>query len=182
MILAGLLYFLSYLSVHDLFSWRLNFNLAKIETANYQSYGPKISFKYPSIFEIDPDPDNHYGDNYLVGIKLKTDNRTGCDIRTNGPDLDYSQTTDELADRVLSQIKEKATDFRLIQKEKFILGKRPALKTSFSFLDPIGARVRLDQIFTNNDETNYMVICGSGEYQYDFFKKDFEVLYRSVVF
>lgn len=181
-ILIGLFYFISYLSTNDLFGWRLNLSFIKVKTSDYQSFGPNLSFKYPDIFEIDSDPENRYGDNYIVGIKLKTDNRTGCDIRKGGPDLDYSKSVDELTKNVTSQIKDKAKDFSLIEQEEIKIAGRDGLKVSFSFLDPIGARVRLDQIFTKNGDINYLIICGAGEYQFGLFKKDFEVLYESLVF
>jgi len=170
------------LMTNDFLGWRLNLSLRKVETSDYQSFAPKIAFKYPKNFEIDSDPENRYGDSYLAGIKLRTDNRTGCDIRTNGTELDFSKTEDKLINNTISQIKDKASDFRLIQKQKISIGGRPAFKVSFSFLDPIGARVRLDQIFVKNDGTNYLIICGAGEYQFDFFEKDFGVVYKSVVF
>jgi len=181
-IIIALFYFFFYFSQHDLGGWRFNFSLSKVKTNDYQSFGPKLAFKYPDIFEIDSDPQKKYGDNYVVGIKLKTDSRTGCDIRKGGPMLDYSKSIDELTENAISQIRDKAKDFQLIEKEKINIAGRDGFKTSFSFLDPIGARVRLDQIFTQNEGINYMIICGAGEYQFDFFRKDFNILYDSLTF
>lgn len=179
-LLAG--YFTYRLSQKDLFGWRLNFSLDKVETSDYHGFAPTIAFLYPRIFETDLDPENRYGKDYLAGIKLRTDERTGCDIRTSGPDLDFAKSADELAEKIVGPIREKASDFQLIEKRKTKIGGRDALKVSFSFRDPIGARIRLDQIFTANEGVRYMIICGTGEYQYAFFEKDFRLFYDSINF
>jgi len=175
-------YFAYRLSREDLFGWRLNFSLSKVETNDYQGISPTIAFNYPRIFEIDIDANKKYGKNYVAGIKLKTDDRTGCDIRLGGPELDFSKTAEELANEIVNPIKEKASNFQLLEKSKIKVGGRDALKVSFSFLDPIGARVRLDQIFTENNGEKFMIICGTGEYQYAFFQKDFNLFYSSINF
>jgi len=181
-ILVGLSYGGYLLSKKDIFGWRFNFSFNKVETSDYKNIAPNLKFKYPNIFEIDNDKEQRYGKGYLTGIKLRTDNRTGCDIRTNGPQIDFSKSDQEITDSVISQIKDKAKDFKLIENGKITIGGRDAFKTSFSFLDPIGARVRLDQVFAQNENTNFFIICGTGEYQYDFFKKDFQVFYDSISF
>ena len=175
-------YFTYFLSQKDLFGWRMNFNLNKVETSDYQGIAPTIAFKYSKIFEIDLDKDKKYGSNYIVGIKLKTDDRTGCDVRINGPQLDLSKSEKELADTIIAPIKDKASDFQLIESKKIKIGGELAFKVAFSFLDPIGARVRLDQVFIPKQGNNFMIICGTGEYQYDFFKKDFQAFYDSINF
>ncbi len=179
-LLAG--YFAYRLSQKDLFGWRLNFNLNKVETNTYTGFAPNIAFLYPKIFETDLDVDKKYGKGYVAGIKLKTDDRTGCDIRTNGPQLDFSQSEQVLTDTIINPIKEKASNFQLIEKGKLNIGGQKSFKVSFSFLDPIGARIRLDQIFTENQGTRFMIICGTGEYQYAFFHKDFQTFYDSINF
>lgn len=175
-------YFAYRLSQKDLFGWRLNFNLNKVETNTYTGFAPNLAFLYPKIFETDLDPEDNYGKGYLVGIKLKTDDRTGCDIRTNGPQLDLARSEQELTETIINPIQERASDFRLIEKGKLKIGGQPAFKVSFSFLDPIGARIRLDQIFTENQGTRFMIICGTGEYQHAFFRKDFQTFYDSINF
>ncbi len=174
-------YFAYLLSQKDLFGWRLNFNLSKVETGTYTSFAPNIAFLYPKIFEIDSDRER-YGKGYLVGIKLKTDDRTGCDVRLGGPELDFSKNVDSLTDEIIAPVKSKASDFKLIENKKTKIGGRDALRISFSFLDPIGARIRLDQAFIKDKNTRYFIICGTGEYQYTFFQKDFNVFYDSINF
>jgi len=169
------------LSQKDLFGWRLNFNLSKVEISDYQGIAPNIAFKYPKIFDLDLDKDKRYGSAYVAGIKLATDDRTGCDIRRGGPQLDMSKSNQALSDEITGPIKAKASDFQLLESSKTKVGGRPAFQVSFSFLDPIGARVRLDQIFLPEKE-NYMIICGTGEYQYNFFRKDFQTFYDSINF
>jgi len=181
-VLTAISYGAYLLSERDIFGWRLNFSLDKVEMSEYQSFDPNISFLHASIFEVDLDTDNKYGPDYIAGIKLKTDERTGCDIRMGGPDLDFSKSNSELNSLTINPIKERAQDFNLINQGKIKVGGEEAYKVSFSFLDPIGARIRLDQIFTSNREKNFFIICGAGEYQYDFFKKDFEIFYNSIGF
>lgn len=176
-------YFAYRLSQKDLFGWRLNFSLSKVKTKDYSSFAPTIAFKYPEIFEMDLDLDEKYGKTYLAGIKLKTDDRTGCDLRTGGPELDFSKSADALSQEIVGPIEEKASGLKVLEKNKISLGGQDAFKVSFSFLDPIGARIRLDQLFTKGkDGTRYMIICGAGEYQFNFFEKDFEVFYDSINF
>lgn len=180
---AILIYFAYRLSKEDLFGWRLNFSLNKIGTRDYVGFAPTIAFLYPDTFEIDLDPDNKFGKAYLAGMKLKTDDRTGCDIRTNGPELDFSKSADELAREIVGPIQEKASDMKVLEKDKTTIGGQKAFKVSFSFLDPIGARIRLDQLFTKGkDGTRFMIICGAGEYQFSFFQKDFNIFYDSINF
>lgn len=174
-------YFAYRLSQKDLFGWRLNFNLNKVETGTFTSFAPNLAFLYPRIFEIDSNRER-YGKGYLVGIKLKTDDRTGCDVRLGGPELDFSKNVAELTDEVIAPVKSKASDFKLIENKKTKIGGQDALRVSFSFLDPIGARVRLDQAFVKDKGTSYFIICGTGEYQYNFFQKDFNVFYDSLNF
>jgi hypothetical protein len=179
-VFGALICLIYYLSAHDLFGWRLNFSFSRVKMNEYRSFGPDLSFKYPDTFEIDADPENRYGDNYVVGIKLRTDNRTGCDIRSGGPSLDYTKSIDESTQGVIDSIKEKSKDFKLIERQKIKISGRDGLKISFSFLDPIGARVRLDQISTQKGEVNYLIICGAGEYQFELFQKDFGKLYETL--
>lgn len=179
-ILLGIYAFYN-LSKKDLFGWRLNFNFTKAEIKTYKSVFPVFSFKYPKIFELDLDQDKKYGNAYISGIKLTTDSRTGCDIRRGGPKLDFSKLNQSLLDETIGPIKERTTEFRLFESEKTNIGGRQAFFISFSFLDPIGARVRLDQFFLEGQES-YMIICGTGEYQYAFFEKDFQIFYNSLDF
>ena len=169
------------LSQKDLFGWRLNFNLSKVETSVYTGLAPNISFLYPRTFEVDLNRER-YGKGYIAGIKLKTDDRTGCDIRIGGPELDYSKSAEELAGEVVAPIRDKASGFELLSQSKTTVGGRDALRVSFSFLDPIGARVRLDQVFVADEGVRYYMICGTGEYQYAFFRKDFDLFYDSIDF
>jgi len=182
LIVVALGYCVFLFSEKDFLGWRLNLGVTKIETSDYAGLAPNINFKYSKIFEIDSDQEKKYGAGYVVGLKLKTDNRTGCDIRLGGPELDFSKDAQALADTVIGSIKEKTKDFNLIEKNKMKIGGSDAFEVSFSFLDPIGARVRLDQISVKNGNNNFMIVCGTGEYQYDFFKKDFQSFYNSIDF
>lgn len=181
-LILGVVYSGYLLSKNDIGGWRLNFSLDKVEINDYSDFNSSIRFAYPVLFEIDLDEGKKYGPDYIAGIKLKTDERTGCDVRTGGPDLDFSKSKNELSEEITGPIKERAQDFNLIAEEKIKIGGEDAYKVSFSFLDPIGARIRLDQIFTKNDDKKYFMICGAGEYQYDFFEKDFRIFYDSINF
>jgi hypothetical protein len=175
-------YFAYRLSQKDLLGWRLNFSLNRVETKDYQGIAPTVAFKYPRIFELDLDKDKKYGSAYVIGMKLTTDDRTGCDVRRGGPELDFTKNVSALTDEIVAPVKSKASDFRLLESQKTTIGGRDALRISFSFLDPIGARVRLDQAFVKDKNINYFIICGTGEYQYNFFQKDFNVFYDSINF
>lgn len=167
----------------NLFGWTATLNLRRFETNDFKSLAPKLTFKYSNIFDIDIDRDKKYGEGYLVGLKLKTDSRTGCDVRTNGPEINFGMSDTEISNSVIGPIQAKASDFKLLSQQRSKIAERDAFMVSFSFLDPIGARVRLDQLFTSNpDGQNFMIICGTGEYQFPFFEKDFRIFYDSIGF
>jgi hypothetical protein len=166
----------------NLFGWRGTLNISKIVTKNYTNYAPSFSFKYPDIFEIDSNQDAKYGKTYVVGIKLKTDNRTGCDIRLGGPEINFSSTDEQIIKEIADPIREKSKDFKLIEAKKTKFSNLDAFKFSFSFLDPIGARVRLDQVLVSSQNNRYIIICGAGEYQHSFFARDFDVFLNSLKF
>jgi hypothetical protein len=174
--------FLYYFSQNDIYNWRLNLQLQQVETKEYKGLAPNIAFEYSTIFEIDGDANGKYGQAYIAGIKLKTDNRTGCDIRINGPQLDFIKTENELAQEVTAEISKQAKNFKVISKEKMFIDGNEAFKITFSFKDPLGSRIMLEQVFVSNNKLNYFIICGTGEQQYDFFRKDFKSFFNSITF
>jgi hypothetical protein len=181
-VIVGMTAYSAYrVSRKDMFGWRLNWSVGRVETKTYTGLAPNIAFSYPETFEVDLNRER-YGKNYLVGIKLKTDERTGCDVRTGGPILDFDKSSTDLIEEVVAPIREKVSGFSLLESRKTFIGGKSALRVSFSFLDPIGARVRLDHLFTEDGGVRYFMICGTGEYQYEFFRKDFDVFYDSIDF
>jgi len=171
-----------YFSQNDIYNWRLNFQIQQIETEEYKGLAPNIAFKYHTIFEIDGDVEGKYGQSYVVGIKLKTDNRTGCDVRINGPHIDFTKTEYELAKEVTDEISQKTKNFTIMTKEKILIDGNQAFKISFSFRDPLGSQVMLEQIFVSSGKFDYFIVCGTGKQQYNFFRKDFNSFFNSITF
>lgn len=171
--LAVILGIILYFS-NSLFGWKMNFFLDKINYKNYSHIGPDFSFKYPDYFQIDNGEGKNYGTSYLTGLKLYSDSRTGCDIRFNTAGLNFQKSDREIANALIGEISKSAKDFNLIGYNRFKIDGENAFSLEFSFTDPINSKVYLNQILTGHGNNFYMIICGTGEYQYKFFKKDFE--------
>ena len=169
-IILGILSFFS----GNLFGWRTSIFVDKINYKNYSHIGPDFSFKYPDYFQIDNGEGKNYGDNYLAGLKLSSDSRTGCDIRLNSTGLNFQKSDDEITKALVSEISKSAKDFGLISSKRFKINKENAFSLEFSFTDPINSKVHLNQILTGHGDNFYMIICGTGDYQYKFFEKDFQ--------
>lgn len=169
-IILGIILYFS----NSLFGWRMNFFLDKVHYKNYSHIGPDFSFEYPDYFQIDSGEGKNYGTGYLTGIKLNSDSRTGCDIRLNAAGLNFQKSDEEITKALTGELSKSAKDFRLISSKRFKIDGENAFSLEFSFTDPINSRVHLNQIITGHNNNFYMIICGTGEYQYRFFERDFQ--------
>ena len=160
-------------------NWRLNWSLQKINYQTYNHIGPDFSFHYPDYYQFDGDESKKFGDQYLGGFKLKTDQRTGCDLRINPFGLNFAKSDSEIENAIKNDLSKSAKEFKLISSQRTKIGNEEAFQIDFTFLDPTNNTVRLSQVLMSHAGTGYMMVCGTGEYQYQFFQKDFEEFFKN---
>lgn len=158
------------------FFWKLE----KVDYRQYRHLGPNFSFAYPDYYVIDEDAEKKFGADYLAGMRLKTDRRTGCDIRNNPFGLNFSKSDDEIRTALEKDLSASAKEFRSISADRIRIDGEDAFELEFSFTDPINDRVRLSQTIVSHGGGNYMIVCGTGEYQYPFFQDDFDDFYSKI--
>jgi hypothetical protein len=163
----------------EILGWRLDAKLTKVNYREYNHVAPDFSFRYPDYFQTDDDSQHKYGDNYAAGFKLKSDQRTGCDVRTASAGINFKKSDQEIQAALVKELSQNAKDFKLLSSERMKIGGEDAYLVSFSFTDPIGSTARLSQIMTSHAGENYLLICGTGDYQYQFFSRDFDNFLRS---
>lgn len=163
----------------DFFGWRMDIFLKKMEYKEYNHVAPDFNFKYPNYFEIDNGERKNYGENYVTGFKLNTDTRTGCDVRFNKAGINFKKNDQEITDALSKEISRNAKEFNLISAKRIKISGEDAFSLEFSFIDPTNNRIRLEQIMTGHDGNYYIFICGTGDYQYRFFQKDFKFFFDS---
>ena len=164
----------------SIFGWRTDVFFKKINYKTYSHIAPDFSFKYPDYFEIDNGEGKNYGESYLAGLKLSTDPRTGCDMRLNGAGLNFKKSDKEIEDALVSDISKNAKDFNLKKAKRIKIGGEDAFSLEFTFTDPLGSKIHIDQILTGHNGTFYSLICGTGDYQYKYFEKDFQSFTGSI--
>ena len=179
-ILGLLILFLlvSYLS-GNLFGWRTDIFVKKIDYKKYNHIAPNFSFKYPAHYSIDNDPDNLYGDNYITGFKLSTDSRAGCDIRINPTGINFEKKDKEIKKVLSEDMAKSAKDFSLIKAKRIKIDGQDAFSLDFTFTDPLGSQIRLNQLMTTSQGSHFVIVCGTGAYQYQFLEKDFKDFRKS---
>lgn len=158
---------------------RMNFGVSRVQYENYSHIGPDFSFKFPSTFVADNDEEKKYGDSYLGGFRLKGDQRTGCDVRSNPVGINFQKSDQEIRNAIVSDLSAHIKDFKEVSSLRTKIGGENAYKIEFSFTDPLGNRTRVAQAITSRDGNNYVFVCGTGEYQYDFFSADFNDFFKS---
>lgn len=176
LIVLGLI---SYLT-GNLFGWRTDIFIKKISYKKYDHIAPNFNFQYPTHYDIDSDPENLYGENYITGFKLSTDSRAGCDIRINPAGINFEKSDAEIKKVLSEDMSKSAKDFKLMDAKRIKIDGQDAFSLDFTFTDPLNNQIRLNQIMTSDKQNNHFVfICGTGAYQYQFLKKDFDDFRKS---
>ncbi|HAR99758.1 MAG: hypothetical protein US57_C0009G0030 [Candidatus Moranbacteria bacterium GW2011_GWC2_37_73] len=158
---------------------RINAGISKINYESYSHIGPDFSFKFPNAFVADNDEEKKYGDSYLGGFRLKGDQRTGCDVRSNPVGINFQKSDQEIHNAVASDLSTHIKDFKEISSLRTKIGGEDAYMIEFSFTDPLGNRTRVSQAITSHQGNSYVFVCGTGEYQYEFFADDFNDFFKS---
>ena len=172
-ILGGVYYYLSSQG------YIVRFSLFKPEYLEYHHESPKFSFSYPSRFVIDKDKENRFGESYLVGIKLPSDNRVGCDVRAVKGKLNLSGDLKDVTNKLAKQISEGAEGFEVLDSSFTGIDGEEAIKLEIKFKGPLGETMRTDQIFTAHKDRVYTLICGTTKDTYEFFAGDFAYFFEN---
>jgi len=149
------------------------FPFSKPEYLDYQNESPRFSFSYPSKFVLDKDKENRFGETYLVGIKLASGARVGCDVRVISGQLSLEGELEEITKSLADQISQDAEGFEVLNSSLIELGGEKGIKLEVSFAGPSGETMRADQVFAAHKEKVYTLVCGAPKNTYDSFVEDF---------
>jgi hypothetical protein len=59
---------------------------------------------------------------------------------------------------------------------------RDAMEAEFTLTDPLNNTLHLKQVMVSNGGDSYLMVCGSGQSQYEFYKDDFSAFVNSFRF
>jgi hypothetical protein len=158
---------------------RTRLTISRVQYSPYSHIGPDFSFKFPDYFLADSDEQKKYGDSYLGGFRLKGDQRTGCDVRSNPVGINFQKSDKVIHDAVIGDLAAHIKDFQEVSAERRTIGGENAYVVEFTFTDPLNSRTRISQTITSHAGNNYVFVCGTGEYQYGFFADDFNDFLKS---
>ena len=157
----------------------LRFSFFKPEYLEYSQESPKISFSYPSRFTIDKDKENRFGKDYVVGIKLPSDPRVGCDIRQIKGKLNLSGELTTVTDNLAKQISQGSKNFEVLNSTFIEIDGEKAIKLNIQFTGPLEETMRTDQVFTTHGGSVYTIICGTTKDTYQYFEEDFDYFFEN---
>ncbi|MFA5994161.1 MAG: hypothetical protein WC823_04335 [Parcubacteria group bacterium] len=168
-----ILVILAFFVVANRSGWRVDWSVQKVNYLKYSHIGPDFSFRYPDYFHLDTDVEKRFGTDYIAGFKLRTNQGTGCDVRYNSFGLNFQKSDQEIQAAIEKDLSQTAKEFHLISSKRLQVDGEQAFLVEFDFLDPTGDTVRLAQMLTSHAGMDYALICGTGEYQYKYFQRDF---------
>ena len=178
LLIGGIVKGIMFWSQNNLLGIRFNLGVSRIKYDAYSHIGPDFNFKFPTSFVVDNDDQHKYGDAYLGGFRLKGDQRTGCDVRLNPVGINFQKTDKEIHDAVIADLAAHIKDFKEISSQRKAIGGENAYVIDFSFSDPLGNSTRVSQAITTHGGNGYLLVCGTGNYQYDFFAQDFNDFFK----
>lgn len=149
------------------------FSLSKPEYLDYKNLSPGFGFSYPSKFVLDKDEEGRFGNTYLIGIKLPSDNRVGCDVRAATGKLNLQGDLEEITAKLAQDISQGAKGFEVINSSLVKLSDEEGIKLEIVFTGPLGETMRTDQVFAAHGDKVYTLICGATKGTYEFFAEDF---------
>jgi hypothetical protein len=158
---------------------RMHLAVSRVQYSPYSHIGPNFNFKFPDYFVADSDEQKKYGDSYLGGFRLKGDQRTGCDVRSNPVGINFQKSDKEIHDAVIGDLSAHIKDLQEVSAVRQTIGGENAYVVGFTFTDPLNNRTRISQVITSHAGNNYVFVCGTGDYQYSFFADDFSDFLKS---
>ena len=149
--------------------------------ATHTVTAPGYAFRYPVTY-VEESNGAKYGSDYLTGFHLPGDNRTGCDVRTSDTGLNFAKSDAAIRAALVSELSKSAQGFDLKSGGRMMIGNDPAYSLEFSFIDPMGDTMRVDQVMTTDRGNHYILICGAHDAQWKYFQDDFRTFFGSFRF
>lgn len=177
------LFLFALVAIIDLFaakSWGLRFYLP-VEIVKYDVYNDSnFSFVFPKSYVLDKNEQGKFGSDYIIGFHLANDSRTGCDVRSSKVGINFSKSDDEISSAVSAELAKNVKGFDKFDGKRIDIDGFDAYKASFDLIDPIGNNLRINQVLLSVKDNNYLLVCGSGISQNQFFAKDFNDFFSSI--
>jgi hypothetical protein len=165
-----------------LFSVRFHVPVEVVSYEKHQQQNPNLSFYFSKNFVFDEDQQKKYGSDYLAGFHLKADQRTGCDVRSSSMGINFGKSDQEINEAISKDLGSSVKGFSNYSGKRIKIDGRDALVTEFMLTDPLSNTLHLKQVMFSNGGDNYLVVCGSGQSQYEFYKDDFAAFIESFRF
>ncbi len=162
-----------------LWGYRVQSPITVMKYHSYRNDDSGIKFRYTDEYVIDIDAQNRYGDDYIAGIHLNADQRTGCDIRYNAVGINFAKTDQEISDAIYNDLGKNVKGLSEFHSKRIAIDREDAVQVDFLLVDPLGSTLHVTQVIASHDGQAYLIACGSGEAQYKFFSHDFQLLLDS---
>ena len=156
-------------------SWKLRFHMP-VEVIQYEKHSqdnPTFSFLFSKKFVYDDDQQKKYGADYLGGFHLQADQRTGCDVRLSTVGINFAKNDQEINDAISKDLSSHVKGFANYSAKRIKMDGQDAMVTEFTLTDPLSNTLHLKQVMVSKGGDSYLLVCGSGQSQYDFYKDDF---------
>lgn len=166
-------------SIYKMENWGINFQ-KPAEFVKYVSYEDQmIKFAFSDRYVLDKNEQKKFGSDYLAGFHLMDDSRTGCDVRQSEVGINFSKTDEEISRAVEADLAKSVKGLKNFDAKRIEIDEREAYRANFDLTDPLGNSLRINQVLVGNGKDNYLLVCGSGRAQAEFFQNDFEDFFKS---
>ena len=152
-------------------------------TKKYHTYTQKehgITFRHTDHYVIDTDEKQKYGENYIVGLHMVNDARTGCDIRHNAVGINFTKSDQEINDAIYNDLAKNVKGLTEYQGKRIVIDGEDAMRVDFLLTDPLGNILHISQAIVSHDGNDYLIACGGNASQYAYFAQDFQLLFDSL--
>lgn len=162
-------------------SWSLRFNspVEVVKNISFDQSDSKFSFVFPERYVLDKNEEKKFGNDYLVGFHLEADGRTGCDARTSEVGINFSKNDEEISEAFSKELSAGVKGFDKFEGKRLKINGRDAFQSNFILTDPLGNSLKISQTLLSAGQENYLLVCGSGRAQSEFFAEDFEDFIQS---
>ena len=138
-----------------------------------------FSFSYSSKFKLDEDEARQFGESYLVGFKLPSDSRIGCEVRGVQGNLVLGEDLPAVAGKLADVLSAGTEGFTVLDSAFVNVGGGRGIKLAVSFRGPGGETLRSDQVFTSREDRVYTWTCGAPEGAYQSYADDFAYFFKN---
>jgi len=151
----------------------------KPQYLEYVNASPSFSFSYPSEFKLNEDKAGQFGESYLVGFKLPSDSRVGCEVRGVQGSLVLGEDLPVVTGKLSEVLSQGTEGFEVLDSSFVTVGDGRGIKLAVSFRGPDGETLRSDQVFTSRAGKVYTWTCGAPEDTYQSYADDFTYFFNN---